>query len=364
MNTLLFTLEYPPFKGGVANYYGNLVKNWPEPANIHVLNNENNKLIRRHIRPKWLLAIFVLWLDIYRKKINHILVGQVLPLGIVAYLVSKFTPVTYSLFFHGMDFNYALKTKRKKWITEKIIKKSSHIICASSYTAKLVKNFINSEMPEKIVVVNPGIDPVALQALSLAEPKNKIEELRLKHHLENKFILFTVGRLVKRKGQDMVIKAVNILNEKMPDLCYYIAGDGPDKDYLKDLAKNNSNIVFLGKITEEEKSAWLRVCGIFIMPSREIEGDFEGFGIVFLEAALAGKPVLAGRSGGIEDAVIDYETGILTDPGSVDDIAGGIVELKNSPMLRMELGENAIRRTVNEFSWNKQIIKIFSIITK
>jgi len=359
MNTLLFTTEYPPFKGGVANYYFNVVSSWPEPGSIRVLNNENNKLISNKIRPKWLPAIFMLWRHISREKIDHILVGQVLPLGTVAYLVSKFTGTPYSLFFHGMDLNYALKIKRKKWITKKIIKKSSHIICASDYTAKLLKNFIGSEISGKIVVVNPGINPSAL-----SKGKNKIKELRFKHGLEKKFVLFTVGRLVKRKGQDMAIEAVIKLSEKISNICYYIGGDGPDKEYFTAKAKNKKNIVFLGKINEEEKLAWFRVCDIFIMPNREIKGDFEGFGIVFLEAALAGKPVIAGRSGGVEDAVIDYETGILVDPESVDDITESIIELKNSPMLRMELGENAMKRAANEFSWNKQARKIYNIINK
>ncbi|MBU1062588.1 hypothetical protein KJ700_00245, partial [Patescibacteria group bacterium] len=83
MKTLLFTLEYPPWHGGIANYYGNLVKYWPKLSEIFVLDKKSGLI--NH----WFFAFLKLWKTIKQKKINYILVGQILPLGTATYLISK-----------------------------------------------------------------------------------------------------------------------------------------------------------------------------------------------------------------------------------------------------------------------------------
>ena len=155
MKILLFTIEYPPFKGGVANYYGNIAKYWPEKDNFFVLHNNNNKLISNLIYPKWLPAIFQLYKIIKQKKIDHIFVGHILPLGTVVFLLSKFLKIKYSVFIHGMDLSFALKNKRKKKIAYKILQNAQNIFCNSNYSANLVNNFISYD--KKIKVIYPGI---------------------------------------------------------------------------------------------------------------------------------------------------------------------------------------------------------------
>ena len=204
MKTLLFTLEYPPFKGGVANYYGNLVKYWPESQNIVVLNNNDNKLTKGWFWPKWLPAIWHLWRIAKKEKINYILVGHILPLGTATWILSNFIKFRYSVILHGMDFSFACRTAKKKWITKKIFNKADKIICANSYVAILVRNFLSEEQAEKVVVVNPGIE----KSYKL-EVKSKKDLLKEQYNLKNKVVLFSIGRLVKRKGFDNTIKAMS-----------------------------------------------------------------------------------------------------------------------------------------------------------
>jgi len=368
MKTLLFTLEYPlpdqspgqAFYGGVANYYGNLVKYWPEGDDIFVLNNNDNKLIKKWLWPKWLLVIYYLWKIVKKEKISYVLVGHILPLGITAWILSKFIKFRYGVILHGMDFTYALRTPKKRWITKKIFKKADKIICVNSYLADLVRDFLSEDQAEKIIIVNPGI-----------ENKNlgfKNEELRIesfnKYNLENKIILFSLGRLVKRKGFDKVITAMPKVLKHVPNLVYAIAGDGPDKDYLKKLAEDKKNIIFLGKITDEEKWAWLNLGDIFIMPSRQIKEDFEGFGIVYLEANLCSRPVIAGDSGGVRAAVEDGVNGLLVNPINTEEIAETIIKLAKDKDLREKLGKQGRERAIKEFNWEKQVGKIHNTIIK
>ncbi len=363
MKVLLFTLEYPPFKGGVAEYYGAIAGFWPQPDNIFVLDNRGGRLLKPSWPAfKWLPAVYRLWRESRRAHIDHILAGQLLPLGTAAWLVKRLTGLKYSIIVHGMEHTYALKQPRKKWLARKIYAQAENIICGNSFTAGLVNDFLGEGHNKRLFVVNPGIDPNRS-----VKNHDLTESIIKRYRLQEKTAIFSLGRLVQRKGFDSVIEAMPAIVESAPKAVYVIAGAGPDEKYLKKCADKlpagiKDKVIFTGKISEEEKWSWLEIARLFVMPSRDAGGDFEGFGIVYLEAALAGKPVIAGRSGGVEDAVIDYETGILVDPESPDDIAGGIVELLNNPKLARELGQQGWRRAIEEFNWEGQIKKIFYIL--
>jgi phosphatidylinositol alpha-1,6-mannosyltransferase len=391
MNILLFTLEYPPFKGGVANYYGHMVKYWPsyaslnkatdgkpKPDDILVLDNNHNVLLKNWLWPKWLPAIWHLWQTVKKQKIEHILVGHILPIGTVTYYVTKLTKTPYSVFLHGMDFTFALRVTRKKQMARRILIKAKHIICANSYTAGLVKEFVGKDYESRVVVVNPGVDPLTTHNSQLTTQTNnsnnldkqkvtsfklRVTRLKEKYNLADKIVLFSIGRLVKRKGFDKVIEAMPEVTRTVPNLYYFLAGDGPDKIYIKGKAKGVRNIIFLDRITEADKWAWLDLCDIFIMPARNIKGDFEGFGIVYLEANLAGKPVIAGNSGGVGDAVQNMISGLLVNPENTAEISKAIIKLATDANLRKKLGEQGRQRALMEFRWEDKVKLIYRIIT-
>lgn len=359
MKILFFTLEYPPFYGGVANYYGNIVKYWPEPGDIFVLSNNGGELISEKLPFfKWLPSFLHLWCAIKKEKIEHILVGHILPLGTAAYLISRILPIKYSVILHGMDLTFAVKTKKKRWLTKKILKNARNIFCGNSYTAEMAKKAVGEKGGRKVVVVNPGVE-----INQESEIGNR--ELRKKYNLENKIVLLSVGRLVKRKGFDMVIEALPQILKQISNIAYVIAGSGEEINNFKFKIENlklNDKIILITDADDREKNAWYNACDIFIMPAREIDGDFEGFGIVYLEANLAGKPVIAGNSGGVRDAVIDGLNGLMVDPESVQDISQAIIKLAKDENLRKKLGKQGRERAVKEFNWEKQTRKIYNLL--
>jgi len=362
MNTLLITLEYPPYFGGVANYYDNLVKFWPHPEKIHVLHNNDNLLtFNRLPLLSWLPALIHLKREIKKKNIDQVLVGQIWPLGWITYLVSKVIKIKYSIILHGTIFSSAIQQKRKRYFIIKILKKAEKIICANSYTASTVPNYTKNL--DRIHVVNPGISIETNKKNS----DRRIQETIKKFNIKNKYILLSVGRLVKRKGFDYVLTALPKVLNLVPNLVYVVIGSGEDEERLKALVKEmnlNNQVIFLNNVDDEEKQAWYSICDCFIMPSRVIEGDYEGFGIVYLEANLAGKPVIAGRSGGIQDVVKDGINGLLVNPESIDEICETIVKLAHDKDLRNKLGDNAKKFVVENFDWKKQISNIFVILTR
>lgn len=364
MRTLLFTLEFPPFKGGVANYYGHLINHWPLGEDILVLDNSRGELRRDRGLLAWWPAFRALKWKIKVARIDYVLVGQLLPLGTVAWLLSLWRPLKYAVFLHGMDLTYALKSPRKRFLSARILKRADKIICANSYVAAKAKEFYLQKFRaadgEKIIMVNPGV-PGGTPNIQPEE----LAELTLKHGLAGKTVLFSLGRLVRRKGIDKTIEALSLLtSEQTNNLKYYIAGHGPEETYLRQLVAPAyaERITFLGELSEEEKWRWLAISDIFIMPSREIAGDFEGFGIVYLEANLSGKPVIAGRAGGVADAVINEYNGLLVNPEDPLDIGKAIIKLATDVNLRQELGTRGRERALAEFNWEKQAAKIAGAI--
>jgi len=351
MKTLLFTMEYPPFKGGVANYYHNLERNWPEADGFKVL-------FKKY--PPSPFQYLLYWQDLYRAvkvaKIDYILAGQILPVGTVVYLFSRIFHKPYAVVLHGMDFPLALVNVRKRFLTRIILGRASKIFCSNSYVAKLVRDF-SLDLGKKAVVVNPGAsEPLAV------DPK-RIEDLKRRYNLVGRKVIMTIGRLVKRKGVDTMLSALEFLGrEKTNDWRYVVLGAGPDEEYLKNICRQKgltASVIFAGAVSEEDKWAWLNLCDLFAMPTRNMAGDFEGFGIVYLEANLAGKPVLATGSGGVADAVLNGTNGFLVNSDRIEDLASNLEKLMNNQDLRNYLGQKGRFRVETEFDWKTQAKKIY-----
>jgi phosphatidylinositol alpha-1,6-mannosyltransferase len=362
MKTLLFTIEYPPFKGGIANYYGNLTKYWPISEFLKILNNNHNELL---VSGKgkflaWWPALMAYKRYFDKEKPDYVLVGQILPLGTIVYFWSLFKPVKYAVFLHGMDFAYALKSPWKKFLASLILKRADKIIGANSYVASQVSIFAQN-FEAKTAVINPGI----ISAAPIVN-QNDYKNLHNLYNLEGKTVLLSIGRLVKRKGVDQVIEALRQISESEADnLMYFIAGIGPEEKYLRELVppKFINKIIFLGELSEDEKWLWLNLCDIFIMPARNISGDYEGFGIVYLEANLCAKAVIAGDVGGVSDAVVNNYNGLLIDAEKNDNIREAILKLLRDPELRRNLGLNGQARAVRDFNWEKQVEKLVAVIS-
>ena len=350
-NTLLFTLEYPPFKGGVASVYGNIVEYWS--GEITVLTGD------KLLKPHWLFALLRLWRAVRKNKARTVLVGHLLPLGTVTWLLAKIVNIRYTVFLHGMDFAQAVGVARKKKLARRILRDAERIIAMNSYTAGLVQREFGNEIGTKVVVVNPGVN---------LEISNKnaeiIKRLEERYNLKNKIILLQVGRLVERKGVDKVLEALPAVAKECPDLVYVIVGTGPEQKNYELRIKNDElcdNVFLITDADDAEVNAWYDLCDIFIMISREINGDFEGFGIVYLEANAHGKPVVAGDSGGVRDAVKNDLTGLLVNPESADEIKNAIIKLYHDEFLRRRLGQRG-REWVKSFEWREQVEKMQKIL--
>lgn len=371
MKTLLFTLEYPPFKGGVANYYGNLAKHWSKIAAAHlglnerdeaskltVLNNNNGALLKKWVYPQWIPSFLQLSSVVKKQNIKHIIVGHILPLGTVACWHYKKTGIPYSVVLHGMDFALAMKPGRKQIMAKRILRNATNIICSNKYTAELVYKHLGKEVSGKIFVVHPGINP------QVEIDESKLEQIRRQYNTDNKNVIFSCGRLEERKGFQNVIKLMPEISQSILDAHYFIAGDGPLKMEILESSMNNKNITYLGRISDAERDAWISLCDLFVMPSYSNGADFEGFGIVYLEANILKKPVIAGNSGGVPEAVEDGVSGLLVEPQDLNAIKEAIIKILSNPSLREKLGRCGQDRAIEKFNWPKQVTQFYKIINR
>lgn len=337
----LFTLEYPPQRGGVGNYYAGLVKSLQPQKNVVVK----------------VLPIDTRWFDTVMKMLlnraDMIWIGQILPLGTAAWFCNKVFKKRYFVSLHGMDINLAQKNRPR--LTAKILDRAEFITVNSEYTKKQISNW--KQLIHKIEVVYPcpNIDNTKVDPELI---KQTIEHYKL----ANKEVLLSVGRLVERKGMQNVIQAMPELILKHPNLIYIIIGNGEHLSELQRMIqtkKLDNSVMVLTNMGNQELAVFYSLADIFIMPTIDDDIDVEGFGIVYLEAGIFGKPVIATPAGGAKEAVKNNVTGLLTTQA---ELANDISKLLNNKKLAKQLGSNAQRIISREYKYDVQVKKILQRI--
>ena len=221
--------------------------------------------------------------------------------------------------------------------------KADHIFAPSEYAAQMIRTLYDVP-PEKVSVMYNGIffndwrrRVTAAQHVKGREPQ-----------------VLTVARLYKRKGIDLLIKSWPIVLAQLPDARLSIVGDGLELNNLKRLAKSlrvESSIDWKGSVlSDDEMASHYANCDVFCLPSRH-----ESFGLVFLEAMAAGKPVVALNSTAVPEVVRDSVDGILVEPEDVNSIATGIITLLENSDLREKMGGEGVQRVRENFDFQKVI---------
>ena len=178
--------------------------------------------------------------------------------------------------------------------------------------------------------------------------------------------IFTLSRLIPRKGVDLIIQALPYVDISMQkDMQFVIAGSGPELENLQTRAKElgiDGRVKFLGHVPDEDLPALYSHAKVFALTPRRDAEDIEGFGIVYLEAAACGVPAVGTLVGGIPEAVIHNQTGVLVQPDNPRAIAEALTALLKEENKRKALGEAAKKRAYDEFRWSKRILLVKGMI--
>ncbi len=374
---VILAADFPPIEGGISIYLQTLARllspdevviiSLPAPGSSIFDKKQDYRIIRLPIPEQWgpksrfykFLAPFYYCSLIKEANVDFIICGQLHhSLLIPAWLSQKFKGIPYGVIAHGTDISSIHANLNKEFI-KALFRSVQAVFANSRKTAEFVLN--TGIQAELIHVINPMVD-TNMQFGNLSTNK-----IRMAFSLEGKKCILTVCRLVKRKGVDIVIRAIPEILNKVPESHYLIVGSGPYEIELKKLTQSlglESHITFTGYVAHEDLYPYYAMCDVFAMISRDLPSNpgMEGFGLVYLEANLFGKPVVAGRSGGVADAVIDGQTGLMVDPENPSETADAVIKLLSDKSLAYRLGEAGRLRVHNDFSGQAAVQKLRDVM--
>jgi phosphatidylinositol alpha-1,6-mannosyltransferase len=382
--TLLVTQDFPPMLGGIATVFFNIASHF-DPGRMIVAatpctdaeafdRNLPFQIVRapfEHRRAKvfgynlaWCAGLARL---VRREGVGVIQCGTVLPMGYMGLILKRWSGVPYVVYTMGVD-NLKARAKQRaspalRLLINRIFSEAARVITISRYTRSLLLEM--GVPPGKIAVLCRGVD---IRAFT---PGPRDPELAAHLGVAGRPVLMTAARLDPRKGIDTVIRALPRIRARAPGVVYLVVGDGPERERLTALAHDPGvadGVRFAGAVSHEAMPAYYRLCDVYVMTSREIPGELERrgvetFGVVYLEAGATGKPVVAGRSGGVLDAVVDGETGLVVDPEDVEAVAGAAVRLLTEPSLAAQMGA-AGREHAERFAWDRVVADIDALVTE
>ncbi|MCL2700097.1 MAG: glycosyltransferase family 4 protein [Phycisphaerae bacterium] len=359
---LAFSQVYPPHVGGSGLWMYRLVQAWPGPVTTlcqeHPLFRTDERQGDNRIRripfnfPSWapdtLTSLKSYWTatralkrEIRADRPAAVLCGRGIPEGVAARWVGR---VPYVSLAHGEEITTCLTSRKLQSLLRYSYRGARLVIANSSNTRQLAIQA--GANPDRCIVIPPGVDSAALRPRPAGELPWPIPP--------GAMVVVTVGRLEPRKNQVGVIHAVAKLVAEGYNIHYVIAGTGVGKDAVERAVADTgmaSHVTLVGEVSDADVRALYHRCDVFAMPSVQHGPSIEGFGIVFLEAAAAGKPAIAGTAGGSGEAVVHDTTGLVVDGTDIDAIYSALATYYDHPELRHAHGRKGQERAQQEFDW-------------
>ena len=356
---LLVTNDFPPKVGGIQSYLWELWRRLPaEAVAVHTtpyvgadqFDTEQSFTVTRSREPA-LLPTPMVSRRVERLAEAHeaelVIWDPALPVGHAAHRVHR----PYAVVLHGAEVTVPGRLPGTRQLLRRVLRGASLVICAGRYSAAEAERAVGHPLPT--VIVPPGVDTDRFRPLDASERSSVRRELGLP---VDAALVVSVSRLVPRKGMDTLIRAASRLRERIPDVVVAIAGSGRDRARLERLvATTGAPVRLLGRVPDELLPGIYGAGDVFSMScrSRWAGLEQEGFGIVFVEAAAAGVPAVAGDSGGSAEAVVDGETGLVVHrPGDPFQVAEALADLIDDEPRRLEMGRRARARVEAQFSYD------------
>ena len=362
---LLVTNDFPPKVGGIQSYLWEL---WSrlDPSTYAVLtassdpgaaafdaeqatrgidiarvpgrilffpSRSNSRVVADHVR---------------RTASDLVIFDPVVPLGLLA----SRSEVPSVQLLHGAEVAIPGRLLLTRTSVRRALRHSAGIIAAGPYPEAEARRAASGPLPP-VLQIPPGVDCDRFRPASSAA--RRATRVRLGLPVDGPLVV-SVSRLVPRKGMDTLIEAAARVGRDRPDLTVAIGGTGRDRERLDKLvASTRAPVTMLGRVADEDLADLVAAADVFVMACRTRWGGLEqeGFGIVFLEAAAAGVPQIAGRSGGSHDAVVHRETGLVLDhPSDPVELAGAIEELLADPQRSAQMGRAGRERARASFDYD------------
>jgi len=376
---ILLSSELPPGPGGIGNHAYHLalelerrgckvtvvapqdyareeeIASWSQRQPFEIL-----RLRRSSFGPWRFLVWFCRILTIVLLRRPHLLIASGQRATWMGSLIARLTGKRLVAIGHGTEFGARGRLARA--LNRFGYNRARLVVCVSEYTRQVLVD--SGLVPAALEVIPNGADASLYRPL----PAEEIEELRGHDAIidPQHRLLLTVGRVHWRKGQDLVIRALPQILSELPDVVYMVIGLPDRSAEFEKLARElgvEKHVVFLGRQPTSALVGYYNACDLFVLTSRHTDdGDFEGYGIAVVEAALCGKPALVAGDSGLAEAVANGITGLVVPPEDPQAIASHTIRLLRDDTLRRTLGKNALERARAEMSWRKRGGEYFELL--
>ena len=374
---LLVTNDYPPRRGGIQAYLEALVEHlvatgeytltvyapkWKGAEDYDAVAAATGYEVVRHpgtlMVPEPTVALRMRRL-IRERDIDTVWFGAAAPLALLAPLARAAGARRVIASTHGHEVGWSMLPLARTAL-RRIGNDTDVVTFISSYTRG---RFASAFGPDAALEhVPPGVDTDRFVPDEVARA-----ELRARYGLGERPVVVCVSRLVPRKGQDMLIRALPGIRQRVPGAALVIVGGGPYRTSLHRLAHTfrvAEHVVFTDGVPSEELPAHHAMADVFAMPCRTRGSglDVEGLGIVYLEASSTGVPVVAGRSGGAPETVVDGETGLVVDGWDVGAITAAVGDLLADPARAAAMGAAGRQAVLDNWRWSRQAEKLARLL--
>ena len=352
MRTLVVTNDFPPRPGGIQAFVHSLASRQPDgeivvyaPAwnGAESFDAAQSFPVLRH--PTSLMLPMPSVLRRARsiaasEGCDRVWFGAAAPLGMLAPRLGLDRSVAST---HGHEVGWAMLPAARQ-----VLRRIGRDVDVVTFLGEYTRTRLAPVMP-RLERLPSGVDTTAFR------PGAGGDGVRARHGLTSRPVVVCVSRLVPRKGQDVLIRAMPAVRRRVPDAALLVVGGGPYLPGLRRLSRElGVDAVFTGSVPWDELPAYYDAGDVFAMPCRTRRGglEVEGLGIVFLEASATGLPVVAGRSGGSPDAVLEGETGHLVDGTSVSAVASAVADLLADPGRARVMGAAGRDWVEREWRWD------------
>lgn len=356
MRSLLVTNDFPPKVGGIQSYLWELWRRLP-PDDVGVLTTAHDGAadfdaaqpypvlrVERSMLLPTPGAVRQIRGLVEEHGVELVFLDPAVPIGAVGPRLA--TP--YVVVAHGAEITVYGRVPGTAAAMRHALRRAEGVVAAGHYPARQAMRVARRRL--RGLVIPPGVDPDRFRPADAAERAESRRRFALP---ADRPLVVGVSRLVPRKGFDVVLDAV----ARLDGVHLAVAGEGRDRERLERRAAERgvaSRTHFLGRVADAELPDLYACADVFAMLCRDRWAglEAEGFGIVFLEAAAAGIPAIAGRSGGAHEAVDHARTGYVVSPRDVDAVTDHLGELLADDRLRRAMGDAARRRAVERFAYD------------
>lgn len=368
MRLLMISSEFPPGPGGIGTHAFQLAKyfsvhgsyvsvispqEYASEEEIKVFNEAQSFEITRlpsyTNKPYQVLERLIL----LRKTIRHfnpelvVVSGGKTSWAMPILLNAYKTP--WVLVGHGTEFGS--RSLLPTWLTRVSGNAADAVICVSEYTRQALHAIGINKPP--VFVIHNGADHTLYYPL----PDNEIRSFRMEHGAHDKFVLLTVGKVYDRKGQEVVIRALPLILKRHPNVVYWMVGMPQEQQKLSKIAQElgvSEHIRFLGLVSNQDLLKYYNACDLFVMTSRQLaDGNFEGFGIAVIEAALCGKAAVVSDNSGLAEAVKHGETGLIVPQNDPVKTSEAVISLMEDRQKFEKLSTQAYHNAIENQTWDK-----------